>query len=323
MAITHDEGGVMAAQEHSPGVSWQTFSTLRAHYGNSSSWAVWAADPVVRDPRSKIRGAFDEPALFEASDSAAYEAALAALPSHRKLRSDVVLVPLNFAERDDGVGRSPLAAFHEIAYNDEKLRLGIQAAGLEGCYITDLVKAPVREGPYLTSPLRLTDSGQVKVRARGDVVVPRRAVADMLVDGDLPVGLAAAGNVVFKGRNDRDADSEPAVTFNTLPMFFQEVDALAAGRGAGHTIFLIPVGSAVRSKLDTATFRRLVEQRCADADEPKPKLVVVDGYLPHYSDYLSAEAYVEKVCDFVELVAESVDKNGLPKYPALFRGPGG
>lgn len=98
------------------------------------------------------------------------------LPS---LRTDLVLVALNFAERAAGItavtDRLSFASFHEECgrTSDRRLREACKGNGLEGAYITDLVKmrngtlAPFRSSKSMPINMLLRDPRFVREQVDG------------------------------------------------------------------------------------------------------------------------------------------------------------
>lgn len=123
-------------------MDYQIFDLMRTRYGLCGSWTVWNESPwspdSIRAPLLKLDSVvrtFGEVRSQQQLDTE--------LPS---LRTDLVLVALNFAERAAGItavtDRLSFASFHEECgrTSDRRLREACKGNGLEGAYITDLVK---------------------------------------------------------------------------------------------------------------------------------------------------------------------------------------
>lgn len=156
-------------------MDYQIFDLMRTRYGLCGSWAVWNEstwhpDPI-RAPQLKLDSVvrtFGEVRSQQQLDTE--------LPS---LRTDLVLVALNFAERAAGItavtDRLSFASFHEECgrTSDRRLREACKGNGLEGAYITDLVKmrngtlAPFRSSKSMPINTLLRDPRFVREQVDG------------------------------------------------------------------------------------------------------------------------------------------------------------
>lgn len=148
---------------------------MRTRYGLCGSWTVWNESPwspdSIRAPQLKLDSVvrtFGEVRSQQQLDTE--------LPS---LRTDLVLVALNFAERAAGItavtDRLSFASFHEECgrTSDRRLREACKGNGLEGAYITDLVKmrngtlAPFRSSKSMPINTLLRDPRFVREQVDG------------------------------------------------------------------------------------------------------------------------------------------------------------
>lgn len=100
----------------------QKFEFIKSKYGFCSSWAIW--QEVGDAPKSNI------------GDISILEPTTELLA---KLKPEVVIVGLNFSDRDINI---PLANFHDKSpkATDFKLRFALQDTPYWGGYMTDLIK---------------------------------------------------------------------------------------------------------------------------------------------------------------------------------------
>lgn len=148
---------------------------MRTRYGLCGSWAVWNESTwhpyPIRAPQlvlDSVVRTFAGVRSQHHSDSD--------LPS---LRTDLVLVALNFAERapdiTDVTDNLSFASFHEECgrTSDRRLREACKGNGLEGAYITDLVKmrngtlAPFRSSKSMPINTLLRDPRFVREQVEG------------------------------------------------------------------------------------------------------------------------------------------------------------
>lgn len=156
-------------------MDYQIFDLMRTRYGLCGSWTVWNESPwspdSIRAPQLKLDSVvrtFGEVRSQQQLDTE--------LPS---LRTDLVLVALNFAERAAGItavaDRLSFASFHEECgrTSDRRLREACKGNGLEGAYITDLVKmrngtlAPFRSSKSMPINTLLRDPRFVREQVDG------------------------------------------------------------------------------------------------------------------------------------------------------------
>ena len=156
-------------------MDYQIFDLMRTRYGLCGSWTVWNESPwspdSIRAPQLKLDSVvrtFGEVRSQQQLDTE--------LPS---LRTDLVLVALNFAERAAGItavtDRLSFASFHEECgrTSDKRLREACKGNGLEGAYITDLVKmrngtlAPFRSSKSMPINTLLRDPRFVREQVDG------------------------------------------------------------------------------------------------------------------------------------------------------------
>ena len=156
-------------------MDYQIFDLMRTRYGLCGSWTVWNESPwspdSIRAPLLKLDSVvrtFGEVRSQQQLDTE--------LPS---LRTDLVLVALNFAERAAGItavtDRLSFASFHEECgrTSDRRLREACKGNGLEGAYITDLVKmrngtlAPFRSSKSMPINTLLRDPRFVREQVDG------------------------------------------------------------------------------------------------------------------------------------------------------------
>ncbi|QEU10978.1 hypothetical protein [Dermabacter vaginalis] len=156
-------------------MDYQIFDLMRTRYGLCGSWTVWIESPwspdSIRAPLLRLDSVvrtFGEVRSQQQLDTE--------LPS---LRTDLVLVALNFAERAAGItavtDRLSFASFHEECgrTSDRRLRDACKANGLEGAYITDLVKmqggkvAPFRSSKSMPINTLLRDPRFVREQVDG------------------------------------------------------------------------------------------------------------------------------------------------------------
>lgn len=156
-------------------MDYQIFDLMRTRYGLCGSWTVWNESPwspdSIRAPQLKLDSVvrtFGEVRSQQQLDTE--------LPS---LRTDLVLVALNFAERAAGItavtDRLSFASFHEECgrTSDRRLREACKGNGLEGAYITDLVKmrngtlAPFRSSKSMPINTFLRDPRFVREQVDG------------------------------------------------------------------------------------------------------------------------------------------------------------
>lgn len=156
-------------------MDYQIFDLMRTRYGLCGSWTMWNESPwspdSIRAPQLKLDSivrTFGEVRSQQQLDTE--------LPS---LRTDLVLVALNFAERAAGItavtDRLSFASFHEECgrTSDRRLRDACKANGLEGAYITDLVKmrngtlAPFRSSKSMPINTLLRDPRFVREQIEG------------------------------------------------------------------------------------------------------------------------------------------------------------
>lgn len=156
-------------------MDYQIFDLMRTRYGLCGSWTVWNESPwspdSIRAPQLKLDSVvrtFGEVRSQQQLDTE--------LPS---LRTDLVLVALNFAERAAGItavtDRLSFASFHEECgrTSDRRLREACKGNGLEGAYITDLVKmrngtlAPFRSSKSMPINKLLRDPRFVSEQVEG------------------------------------------------------------------------------------------------------------------------------------------------------------
>ena len=151
--------------------SFEQFSLNKAKYGDCSSWAFWkigacenqrfAPDPETA-PKFFLNSSVRD--LNKIASKADYESVA------KPIRIDVVLLALNFAERDENTKKAttPFAfhAFHEETSltSDHRLRDACLGTPLWGSYITDLVKF---ENGELT-PVRDSKAVNIKQRLRNE-----------------------------------------------------------------------------------------------------------------------------------------------------------
>lgn len=156
-------------------MDYQIFDLMRTRYGLCGSWTVWNESPwspdSIRAPQLKLDSVvrtFGEVRSQQQLDTE--------LPS---LRTDLVLVALNFAERAAGItavtDRLSFASFHEECgrTSDRRLREACKGNGLEGAYITNLVKmrngtlAPFRSSKSMPINTLLRDPRFVREQVDG------------------------------------------------------------------------------------------------------------------------------------------------------------
>lgn len=146
-------------------MDFKTFDANRKKYGACSSWAVWNmgacehlryAPDAVRAPKFYLNRA------VASLNGIASQADLTALGW--TLNPNVVLVALNFAERDDltktAIEDIAFHAFHEetTTTSDQRLRDACCGTPMWGGYITDLVK--IVDGRI--QPIRNSQSKPIK-----------------------------------------------------------------------------------------------------------------------------------------------------------------
>lgn len=156
-------------------MDYQIFDLMRTRYGLCGSWAVWNEstwhpDPI-RAPQLKLDSVVRTFAGVRSQHHLDSD-----LPS---LRTDLVLVALNFAERaadiTDVTDNLSFASFHEECgrTSDRRLREACKGNGLEGAYITDLVKmrngtlAPFRSSKSMPINKLLRDPSFVSEQVDG------------------------------------------------------------------------------------------------------------------------------------------------------------
>lgn len=156
-------------------MDYGVYELVRKRYGLCGSWTVWNESPwspdSIRAPQLKLDSVvrtFGEVRSQQQLDTE--------LPS---LRTDLVLVALNFAERAAGItavtDRLSFASFHEECgrTSDRRLREACKGNGLEGAYITDLVKmrngtlAPFRSSKSMPINTLLRDPRFVREQVDG------------------------------------------------------------------------------------------------------------------------------------------------------------
>nr|WP_288869469.1 hypothetical protein [uncultured Corynebacterium sp.] len=156
-------------------MDYQIFDLMRTRYGLCGSWAVWNEttwhpDPI-RAPKLKLDSVVRTFAEVRSQQRLDND-----LPS---LRTDLVLVALNFAERAADItnvaaGLS-FASFHEEfgRTSDRRLRDACKQNGLLGAYVTDLVKmqkgavAPFRSSKSMPINKLLRDPSFVSEQVEG------------------------------------------------------------------------------------------------------------------------------------------------------------
>ena len=156
-------------------MDYGVYELMRTRFGLCGSWAVWNEttwhpDPI-RAPKLKLDSVVRTFAKVRSQQGLDND-----LPS---LRTDLVLVALNFAERAADItavtDRLSLASFHEECgrTSDRRLREACKGNGLEGAYITDLVKmrngtlAPFRSSKSMPINTLLRDPRFVREQVDG------------------------------------------------------------------------------------------------------------------------------------------------------------
>lgn len=156
-------------------MDYQIFDLMRTRYGLCGSWAVWNDTTWHPGPIGAPRLKLDS-VVRTFGDVRSQQDLDNDLPS---LRTDLVLVALNFAERAADItavtDRLSFASFHEECgrTSDRRLRGACKANGLEGAYITDLVKmrngtlAPFRSSKSMPINTLLRDPRFVREQIEG------------------------------------------------------------------------------------------------------------------------------------------------------------
>lgn len=156
-------------------MDYGVYELMRTRFGLCGSWAVWNEttwhpDPI-RAPKLKLDSVVRTFAKVRSQQGLDND-----LPS---LRTDLVLVALNFAERAADItavtDRLSFASFHEECgrTSDKRLREACKGNGLEGAYITDLVKmrngtlAPFRSSKSMPINKLLRDPRFVRQQIEG------------------------------------------------------------------------------------------------------------------------------------------------------------
>ena len=156
-------------------MDYGVYELVRKRYGLCGSWAVWNETTwhpdTTRAPKLKL-----DSVVRTFGDVRSQHHLDNDLPS---LRTDLVLVALNFAERAADItavtDRLSFASFHEECgrTSDRRLRDACKANGLEGAYITDLVKmqngtvAPFRSSKSMPINKLLRDRSFVSEQVEG------------------------------------------------------------------------------------------------------------------------------------------------------------
>lgn len=156
-------------------MDYQIFDLMRTRYGLCGSWAVWNESTWHPDPIRAPQLVLDSVVRTFAGVRSQHHLD-SDLPS---LRTDLVLVALNFAERapdiTDVTDNLSFASFHEECgrTSDRRLREACKGNGLEGAYITDLVKmrndtlAPFRSSKSMPINTLLRDPRFVREQIEG------------------------------------------------------------------------------------------------------------------------------------------------------------
>lgn len=156
-------------------MDYQIFDLMRTRYGLCGSWAVWNESTWHPDPIRAPQLVLDSVVRTFAGVRSQHHSD-SDLPS---LRTDLVLVALNFAERapdiTDVTDNLSFASFHEECgrTSDRRLREACKGNGLEGAYITDLVKmrngtlAPFRSSKSMPINTLLRDPRFVREQVEG------------------------------------------------------------------------------------------------------------------------------------------------------------
>ena len=156
-------------------MDYRIFDLMRTRYGLCGSWTVWNESTWHPDPIRAPQLILDSVVRTFAGVRSQHHLDTE-LPS---LRTDLVLVALNFAERAAGItavtDRLSFASFHEECghTSDRRLRDACKANALEGAYITDLVKmqdgrvAPFRSSKSMPINKLLRDTSFVSEQVEG------------------------------------------------------------------------------------------------------------------------------------------------------------
>lgn len=192
-------------------MEYSKFAQNREVFGECSSWAIW--DMGAGDSFRFLPDPAEAPKYFlnksiQKLNRIASQTDLDSIG--RDLRTDLILVALNFAERPENqklaMQRFKYASFHEetTTTSDHRLRDACCGTPLWGSYITDLVKFQGEE----LQPLRDSSSANVKKILRDEDFMMqqiRGLIAELSQLGCVNPILTAMGNVVF------DAFKKPRV----------------------------------------------------------------------------------------------------------------
>ena len=183
---------------------FERFESNRAKYGQCSSWAVWnqgACEYLGFEPDAGAAPGFFVNTSVRKLNAICSQRDLDGLGW--RLNPNVVLVALNFAERDERTKAATAGidyhAFHEETSltSDQRLRDACCGTGLWGGYLTDLVKF---DGDELT-PFRSSKADPIIHRLR-DPAFRQMQVTGLIkeleaLDSRSPV-VVALGNDVFQ-----------------------------------------------------------------------------------------------------------------------------
>lgn len=192
--------------------TFEQFLQNKKEYGDCSSWALWRISACENQrfaPAPVNAPKFFLNSFVQDLNRVASESAYGALA--KQIHTDIVLVALNFAERDEQTKKATqdlaFHAFHEETSltSDHRLRDACLGTPLWGSYITDLVKfengvlTPVRDSKAINIKQRLKDKDLLQDQVHG-------LCAELSDLGCVNPIIVALGNDVYnaltQGRNN-------------------------------------------------------------------------------------------------------------------------
>ena len=236
-------------------MDFERFESNRSKYGQCSSWAVWnqgACEYLRFEPDAEAAPGFFLNTSVRKLNAICSQRDLDGLGW--RLNPNVVLVALNFAERDERTKAATAGihyhAFHEETSltSDQRLRDACCGTGLWGGYLTDLVKF---DGDELT-PFRSSKADPIIRRLR-DPAFRQMQVSGLIKElealGSRSPVVVALGNEVFSALNQTSSKQAISETLGGDTKILK-VTHYSKAAGIRHSDYVAVVRKQIRDHLD-------------------------------------------------------------------------